>query len=122
MTIEGKIKLIGETQNFGSNGFVKRELVVTTEEQYPQDILIEFVKDKVDLLDKYQLGETVKVSVNLRGREWTNPQGEVKYFNSIQGWRIEAAAPQQSSIPPVSPSEAFETTSDLNAPKDDLPF
>ena len=72
-----------------TSAFQKRELVVTTDEQYPQHILIEFTQDKCDLLDKYKIGKEVKVSINIRGREWTNPQGETKYFNSIQGWRIE---------------------------------
>jgi len=95
MEVLGKIKVIGQTGTFGSSGFRKRELVVTTEEQYPQSILIEFVQDKCDLLNSFQVGQDVKISINLRGREWVNPQGETKYFNSIQGWRIEGvAAPQ----------------------------
>ncbi len=121
MEVQGKVKMIGETQTFGSNGFRKRELVVTTEEQYPQHILVEFVQDKTDLLNNYQLGQDVKVSINLRGREWVNPQGETKYFNSVQGWRIEgaqAAAPQGQTPPP-----AFEPAADLNKEDhDDLPF
>lgn len=90
--------MIDETKAFGANGFRKREMVVTTDEQYPQHIMIEFTQDKCDLLNNYAVGEPVKVSINLRGREWVNPQGETKYFNSIQGWRIEKAgaeAPQQ---------------------------
>ena len=126
MEVQGKIKLVGETQTFGTNGFRKRELVVTTEEQYPQHLMIEFVQDKVDLLNNYQEGQQVKVSINLRGREWVNPQGETKYFNSIQGWRIEnlqQAAPSESDIPPVPPADAFEPVSDLNKEEhDDLPF
>ena len=89
MELEGKVKVIGDVQTFGEKGFKKRELVITTDEQYPQHILIEFVQDKCTLLDKYKLGDGVKVEINLRGREWTNKDGEVKYFNSIQGWRIE---------------------------------
>lgn len=91
MEITGIIKVLNETQTFGANGFEKRELVVTTEDQYPQMILIEFTQDKCSLLDQYQIGQNVKVSINLRGREWINPQGEAKYFNAIQGWRIENA-------------------------------
>ena len=72
-----------------SASFKKRELVITTEEQYPQSILIEFAQDKCDLLNNLQIGQDVKVSINLRGREWVNPQGETKYFNSIQGWKID---------------------------------
>jgi uncharacterized protein Veg len=126
MEIQGKIKLIGETQTFGSNGFRKRELVVTTEEQYPQHLMIEFVQDKSDLLNNYAVGQDVKVSINLRGREWTNPQGEVKYFNSIQGWRIESlqtTPPADAGIPPAPPAEAFEPVDTLNdKDHDDLPF
>ncbi|WP_343488367.1 DUF3127 domain-containing protein [Allomuricauda sp. d1] len=125
MEVQGRIKLIDETKEYGSNGFRKRELVITTEEQYPQHILIEFVQDKTNLLDSYQVGQMVKVSINLRGREWVNPQGETKYFNSIQGWRIEnmEQAQQDPNMPPVPPVEAFEPVEDLNEEEhDDLPF
>ena len=125
MEIQGKIKLIGETQTFGSNGFRKREVVITTEEQYPQHIMVEFVQDKTDLLDNYQVGQQVKININLRGREWVNPQGETKYFNSIQGWRIENLQQESSNseIPPIPPADAFEPAGDLNEDDhDDLPF
>lgn len=126
MELQGKIKLIDETKTFGTNGFRKRELVITTEEQYPQTIMIEFVQDKTDLLNPYKVGQDVKVSINIRGREWTNPQGEIKYFNSIQGWRIEnlsQAAPSGGSMPPMPPAEAFEPANDFNEEEhDDLPF
>lgn len=125
MEIEGKVKLIGETQSFGTNGFRKRELVVTTDEQYPQHIMVEFVQDKCDLLNTYGVGQDVKVSINLRGREWTNPQGQVKYFNSIQGWRIENVSQSAPApgMPPVPPMEAFEPADNLNEEDhDDLPF
>lgn len=125
MEVQGKIKVKGETQSFGSNGFRKRELVITTEEQYPQFLNIEFVQDKTDLLDSFQVGQTVKVGINLRGREWVSPQGETKYFNSIQGWRIEAVQQGGSGqgMPPVPPADQFEPASDFNdEDHDDLPF
>jgi hypothetical protein len=125
MEVQGRIKMIGETQTFGGNGFRKREVVVTTDEQYPQHIMVEFVQDKTDLLNNYKEGQQVKISINLRGREWVNPQGETKYFNSIQGWRIEAlqAESGDSSLPPVPPMDAFEPAGDLNEDDhDDLPF
>ena len=89
MEVSGKIKWLDDTKTYGNNGFRKREVVITTEEQYPQHILVEFIQDKCDLLDAFQMGQNVKIGINLRGREWVNPQGETKYFNSIQGWRIE---------------------------------
>lgn len=124
MEVQGKIKLIGETKTFGNNGFRKRELVVTTEEQYPQHILIEFVQDKTDLLNAYGVGQSVKVSINLRGREWVNPQGETKYFNSVQGWRIEnLSQSMEADMPPMPPEDAFEPASDFKTEEhDDLPF
>lgn len=125
MEIQGKVKFIGETQTFGANGFRKRELVITTEEQYPQHIMVEFVQDKSDLLNNYKVGQNVKVSINLRGREWINPQGETKYFNSIQGWRIENLQQdsQSGDIPPIPPADAFEPVENLNEDDhDDLPF
>ena len=125
MEVQGRIKMVGETQTFGSNGFRKREIVVTTEEQYPQHIMVEFVQDKTDLLNNYQVGQQVKISINLRGREWVNPQGETKYFNSIQGWRIEASQSEAAgaNMPPVPPADAFEPAGDLKEEDhDDLPF
>lgn len=89
MEVIGKIKVIGEVQEFGSQAFKKRELVVVTEDQYPQMIMIEFNQDKTDMLNSFEVGTDVKVSINLRGREWINPQGEAKYFNSVQAWKIE---------------------------------
>jgi single-stranded DNA-binding protein len=119
MQLEGHIKVIGETKTFGNNGFTKREFVLTTEGEYPQHIQIELIKDKCSLLDGFLEGEQVRVSINLQGREWTNPQGETKYFNSIQAWRIESIGgsqtqtqQQQAPPPPVQQDEE----------EDDLPI
>lgn len=127
MEVIGKIKLINETQVFES-GFKKREMVVTTDEQYPQMISIEFLQDKIDLLNNYQVGQDVKVSINLRGREWINPEGEAKYFNSVVGWKIEnlsqAPAPTGSPVPPPAETEfkpASKSSTEEETP-DDLPF
>jgi translation initiation factor IF-3 len=124
MEISGKVKVINAEQQVSAS-FRKRELVVTTEEQYPQHILVEFTQDKCDLLNSYNVGDAVKVSINLRGREWTNPQGETKYFNSIQGWRIEKLQADQPSqqMPPMPATEAFEPATNFNEEEhDDLPF
>jgi len=117
MEISGKVKVVNPEQQVSAS-FVKRELVITTEEQYPQSILIEFVQDKVDLLDKVKPGDSVTVSINIGGREWVNPQGETKYFNSIKGWRVQKTqdAPVDSS--PVHEAQAY----DPDGVSDDLPF
>ncbi len=101
MELQGTVKKVFETQTFAS-GFQKREMILLTQEQYPQPISIEFLSDKINLLDNLHEGENIKVGINIRGREWTNPQGEVKYFNSITGWRVEKATD--------SPSEPVHAT------------
>ena len=87
-TIKGYIEEIQPLETF-SSGFRKQCLIIKTEGTYPQVISIEFLQDKVDLLNSYKKGENVSVSYNINGRPWTSPQGETKYFNSIVGWRIE---------------------------------
>ena len=108
MEVQGTVKFIGQTQEVSAS-FKKREVVVTTDEQYQQHILIEFTQDKCDLLNSYHVGQQVKIGINLRGREWVNPQGETRYFNSIQGWNIaslQAQAPQQPQYAPQQPQYA----------------
>lgn len=89
MEIQGRIKVIFAPESVGQNGFQKRDLVITTEEQYPSDIIIQFTQSKCALLDNLQVGQRVNVHFNLQGREWISPQGEVKYFNTVLGWKIE---------------------------------
>lgn len=86
MELQGKIEVIKSEETKGT--FKKRDIVVTTDEQYPQHILIQFTQDKCNLLNGYKVGDNVKIDINLRGKLWTNPEGEDVYFNSIQGWRI----------------------------------
>ncbi|WP_185853382.1 DUF3127 domain-containing protein [Blattabacterium cuenoti] len=116
MEIIGKVKKMFETQKFDS-GFRKREIVITTEEAYPQNILIEFIQDKVDLLENVRPKNKIKVFINIRGREWTNPEGVIKYFNSIQGWKIEDSSTGYSkkTSAAISPSLSSDDF-------DDLPF
>ena len=95
MEIQGRIKTIFATETVGQNGFQKRDLVITTDGQYPQDVIIQFSQGNCALLDNLQIGQIVKVQFNLQGREWTSPQGEVKYFNTVVGWKIEVVQPMQ---------------------------
>lgn len=126
MEIEGKIKVIGDTKEYGKNGFQKRMVVITTEEKYPQDLAVDFVQDKTDLVNNFNVGDKVKVGINLRGREWVSPQGETKYFNSINAWRIEKLtdSPGNDDVPPID--ENIEPIDKFNEDNDDessgLPF
>ena len=123
MELLGKIKLIGDIKTYGDNGFRKRELVLITEEQYPQHILIEFIQNNCELLDNYSIGQTVRIGINIRGREWESPDQGIKYFNSIQGWRIESLDDQvMDSAPEDLPIESDNPPKDDDLTEDDLPF
>lgn len=114
MELIGKIKVLGEEQTFPS-GFNKRAFVITTEEQYPNDIQFELLKDKTSVLNGYQMGERIKVFFDIRGREY---QG--KYYNNLVAWRVDRAGVENAapSTPPAGPPpEAFASPAD-----DDLPF
>lgn len=125
MEITGKVTKIFDTQTF-SSGFSKREVIVTTQEQYPQPLSIEFLQDRVNLVDTITVGDDVKVSINLRGREWTSPEGVTKYFNSITGWRIEKQMANDGAGDQLPPPQDFNAqVTDLNKEgglDDDLPF
>ena len=115
MEVQGKIKVKGEVQTFGEKGFTKRDIVLTTDEQYPQHINIELQQDKCDLIEPFNIDDEIKISINLRGREWINPKGEAKYFNSLVGWRIEKVETAPNvPLPPVQNVS--------NEEPDDLPF
>ena len=106
MEIQGRIKTIFATETVGQNGFQKRDLVITTDGQYPQDIIIQFAQGNCAVLDRFQVGQIVKIHFNLQGREWTNPQGEVKYFNTVVGWKIEIVQPMQQYQPTMQYQQA----------------
>jgi hypothetical protein len=127
--ITGTIKVLNPTVQV-SEKFSKREFVLTENtSQYPQDILFQAVQDRCALLDGMNVGEQIVVSFNLRGREWTSPQGEVKYFNSLDAWRIDkvgqgmpAGGPSNmdlNAVPTANPVDALLTANDET---DDLPF
>jgi hypothetical protein len=87
MQVKGKIKRI-EATNVVSEKFKKRMLVVTTSEQYPQEIGVQFVQDKCDVLNGYNVGDDVEIEVNVQGKDFTNKAGEVFNITNLQGWKI----------------------------------
>lgn len=102
MNLQGTIKLIKDVQHV-SDKFRKREFVLTTEDTYPQHVLIELTQDKTELINNYNVGDKIKCDINIRGREFTGNDGVVKYFNTIQAWRIEPV--QTESTPTVSSND-----------------
>lgn len=116
--IKGRIKTIFPTIQV-SDKFAKRDVVITTTtDMYPQDILVQFTQDKCAILDLYKSGDEVDVDYNLKGREWINPQGEAKYFNTIEGWRINRASGASPIPKEVQKDVPVEQVEDIN----DLPF
>ena len=116
LKLTGIVKLIKEKEQI-SEKFVKREFVVTDDSSmYPQDISFQLTQDKCGLIDGIKVGDKIEVSFNLRGREWTSPQGEVKYFNTLEAWRINKIGQiiQQEPTNKVEPIASKE--------EDDLPF
>jgi single-strand DNA-binding protein len=93
--MKGVVHKVGQTM-IVSEKFSKRELVMVdnSDANYPQYVSFEFTQDKTSLLDNVMEGQEIELSFNLRGREWTSPAGDVKYFNTLQGWKIEGEAPK----------------------------
>lgn len=119
--LTGVIKFIGQPVQV-SEKFRKVEFVVTdTTSMYPQDIMFQLTQDKVDLVIPFMEGQEVEVSFNLRGREWTSPTGEVKYFNTLEAWRIDSSGPMQTP-PQNTPLPQASTELGSPAAEDDLPF
>lgn len=131
MQITGTIKLIKETQQI-SEKFQKREFVIETSEQYPQFISLELQGDRCDIIDAYAEGQEVICDLNLKGREWVNPQGETKYFNTIVCWKMQktsnsALSPSTQTnpkeYPQASQSNSFVDRNEANDnDSDELPF
>ncbi len=126
MEIKAKLLEIFNTQQI-SQSFRKREFVVEFAEnpQYPEFVKFELIQDKCDLLDSMKAGDMVNVSFNLKGRKWTDPQGQVKYFNSLQAWRItpeQASAPAAGGATAPPPAANDEPEWLASGEDDDLPF
>jgi len=124
MQIEARIQKIMEEQVI-SDRFRKREFVVQTKEQYPQTLCFEFTQDKTGVLNNFREGQEVNVEFNIRGREWTPPQGgATRYYTTLQAWRmnaIDAQSAPPADLPPAG--EPFTPSGvDSNVLDDDLPF
>jgi hypothetical protein len=122
MDVTGILKVKGQTQQV-SEKFKKREIVITdNSSQYPQHISFQLTQDKCSIIDNYNVGDEIKVHFNLRGREWTSPQGEVKYFNSLEAWRIEGNAAGASNNNSGASMNDVAATFTAASQEDDLPF
>ncbi|MCX8080296.1 MAG: DUF3127 domain-containing protein [Bacteroidia bacterium] len=117
MDIIGRIKAIFETQKI-SDRFSKREFVLTIDENspYPQYITFQLVQDRCSLIDQYAVGDEVKVFFNLKGREWKNPEGQIKYFNTIEAWKIEKIGHNNPNDKPIYTQNTTYSNANLSEP------
>lgn len=118
MDITGELKVKNDTVEV-SDKFKKREFVLTdNSSSYPQHISFQLSQDKCSLLDSCKVGDLIKVHFNLRGRSWTNPQGEEKFFNTLDVWRIENSTSSQQNNSTQQNNNNFSSATQ----EDDLPF
>lgn len=117
MELTGRIKKIMEVQNVNDK-FKKREFVVIIDEntQYPQQVLFQTTQEKCSLLDNLKPNDEVKVHFNIRGREWTANDGQVKYFVTLEAWRIEKFVPVGVDPTVVTSSKPSQTSNPAYAP------
>lgn len=119
--LTGTLKVSNATVQV-SDKFSKREFVITEKEgMYPQDIQFQLTQDKCNLLDGIIAGTLLDVEFNFRGREWKSPQGEVKYFNTLEAWRITPLNGTPSIQNPTNVNQAV-AESLIDEVNDDLPF
>ena len=127
LTLTGTLKQKSETKQVSDN-FSKIDFVVTDENtQYPQHVSFQAGNQKTQLLDNVNVGDKITVHFNLQGREWTSPQGEVKYFNTLSVWKLEklaSAEPQQETDfeKYTNKGATSEKNVDTTVAPDDLPF
>jgi hypothetical protein len=118
----GRIHQQSATQQV-TERFRKREFVVELADnpRFPQFVLFQLTGDRCEDLDKFKVGDEVRVEFSLRGREWKSPQGEVKYFNSLDVWSIEPLRVGRRDEPPMS-DEPPPPGDDQRPELDDIPF
>jgi hypothetical protein len=132
--VSGKLHTIFETKQV-SERFSKREFVLEMADnpKYPQLVLFQLTGDRCALLDERKVGEDIRVEFSLRGREWRSPHGELKYFNSLDVWKLEVARstrargaangehrgdPRDADVPPRTDDDFRPSATDSG----DIPF
>ncbi len=127
--LQGEIHSIGQTTEYGQNGFTKREFVVKLtgegeNERYPNYIAMELIKDKCALMDNYNIGDEITAHFNFSGRLWSGNGGPEKCFTSLQAWRIEGATTgaEMGAYDQSPPPASFDQSAAIDNFDDDIPF
>ena len=123
--IQGAIHSIGETTEYGQNGFTKREFVIKLtgdgeNSDYPNYIALELIKDKCALMDHYKIGDEISTQFNLSGRLWSGNDRPEKCFNSLQAWKIDSLGSSQSGNGQEPPPGDYSQS--MPNDEDDIPF
>lgn len=118
--LTGKILSIGQVMVV-SEKFQKLEFVIETIEQYPQKIMLQLTQDKVELIKYYSVGKIIDANVNIKGREWINPDGVAKYFITLDVWSMSLSTEDKKTLGNIEQNFEEEAIKDL-AEDDDLPF
>jgi single-stranded DNA-binding protein len=94
MELLGKIEKIYDKVS-RSETFTLREFILHVpnprDSRYDNHIRFQLNNDRTSLIDEFHEGDEVLVSFDLSGREWTSPEGDVRYIGSIVAWRIDRA-------------------------------
>jgi len=123
MNIQGTIHLIFESQQV-KDTFRKREFILLLAEnpKYPQYVSFQLTQDKCELIDNYNVGDEIEVQFNLKGREWVSPQGEKKFFNTIEAWKLAPVSNAQQPEKQVPVKETKQENFESQEMDSDLPF
>lgn len=106
--IKGTLHHIGETQQV-SDRFCKREIVLLVPDgKYPQHVPLQLTGDRTSLADDLRIGDELRVTFNVRGRE-SNKNGQVRYWLNLDVWKLERTGERSADH-------------SRSAPSDDLPF
>jgi len=109
----GSIAEIGDVQTYGASGFRRKDVILKTDDKYPQEITVEFHQEKIDVLNGLNVGQKAKIFINILGKKYTDKNGALRRFNTIKGWKIEAGNAEGSSVSSADHSPDRE---------EDLPF
>ena len=123
MELSGKLKLVMNEETFAS-GFNKRSFVIAVESNYPYDVCFDLLKDKVRMIDGFNTGDEIKVSFDIKSREYNG-----KWFTGATAWRVEKVGAGMStssnsgtSTPPPPAPMSADQLGPAGMEEDDLPF
>ncbi len=108
--------------------FKVREFVVEKSEEINGKTITNYIKfqcvqDRVNIVDRVNPGDEIKVYFNIKGSKWEK-DGRISYFSNLDAWRIEQilqpGKEASSDDDHIEPLDTFTSSSQDTI--DDLPF